>query len=374
MVNNIDTVWSLDSKTLDDTFEYFISSKYPTFIFKYNWDKYPYITDYIKRLMISSYIKSNDIHKKLPTHIHDVEDFFACGINSKLFNKKNIGYILKDLRDRNTGFNYLTYLPKQRSGFYGYSVRDRIEISSNYETHPCSPNLTSDDLRKLYLFHEMGHKIINILKDYKTIYNYQNTMESYLNVHGLHNYNLNQLAQVENGFFMIEECLVQEMAEYFVYKISNKERPKIQARNDVGCVVYSNYDYYCAFQLPTMQLGRTLRGCATNNVDEILINMVRKALNNNFCLDLVSEYASKGINAYYDLFIILKNMGFIKQNKYSSFGMGQPINVSIPSGFNTIKDLTSKYVDYRNSCCINHIDFSNYYGYIDYDNRNKQYC
>lgn len=366
MDNYNETIWNSSPDIINVTFNNFINLKYLNFKFNYNWVNFPEIEDYIKRLMYNSYISNVNIRRELPLIIHDVEDFFASGFRTGLFNKNNINGILNDLKDKNDGFLSVEYLPDKYKGCYGASIGNKIFINDSFCFHPNSPNLNNNELRKLYMFHEMGHKIININSRTDVINNYKNTIDNILQSNGLFGKDTKFKDLIDSGFWMIEESLVQELAEYLTYSSVKKNRPCFSNKYDLGCLVSTNHDYYGIFQKPTVQLGRTLRGCACGVEDDnqVAINMIKRALNSNFDSELISEYYEAGIDAYYNLFLILRLMGIIRKNKYASLNLENPINASNYDCLVAINNLTKKYRD-RRSYPINgfrEIDFSLYGG------------
>lgn len=340
--------WTADPSIIKISFSDFINDYYPNFKFKYNWSILPEIEDYLIRLMYNSFSNSNNVKSQLPELIHDVEMFFASGLLSGIFNDSNLLNILQELKDKNNGFQIIEFLPKELSGVFGNSIENKIQINQNMTRHPNSPNLTPQEIRRMYMFHEMGHKILNILSNEKTINDFTDTIDDILQSKGLTNVDLNYKYFVKEGFWMIEECLAQELAEYLTYYSSNKKRPNFESRVDLGCQISSNLDYYGIFQMPTINLGKTIRGCSNekSTSEEILLNMIKKALNSNFDIELIYEYNQGSAELYYDLFLTLRTMGFIKYQKYASFGFGIPLKINVQSCLDAIEKITKKNRDY----------------------------
>lgn len=342
--------WTADPSVIKISFSDFIKDYYPNFKFNYNWNALPEIEDYLIRLMYNSFTNTNNVRIQLPELIHDVETFFASGLFTGIFNSSNLSKILQELKDKDNGFRIIEFLPKELSGIFGNSIENKIQINQNMTRHPNSPSLTPQEIRRLYMFHEMGHKILNILSNDKTINDFIDTIDVILQSKGLTNVDLNYKYFVKEGFWMIEECLTQELAEYLIYYSSNKKRPNFENRVDLGCQISTNHDYYGIFQTPTINLGKTIRGCSKANStnEEVLLNMIKKALNSNFDLELISEYNQGSAELYYDLFLTLRTMGFIKYQKYASFGVGIPLKINIQNCLDAIETITKKNRDYRN--------------------------
>lgn len=267
-----------------------------------------------------------EFRRQLPELIHDVEDFFACGFIEEIFNDDNICGILENLMDKENGFRQIEFLPPELSGCYGNSTKDKIQINSFFAKHRNSPTLTPKEIRRLYMFHEMGHKLLGILKNDDIIEDFAKTLQAVLKEKGL---NLkipeNLLIIAGHGFWMLEESLTQELAEILAYKAAGKVRPMMTIRSDMGVNVLTNHDFYGIFQEPTICLGRTLRGCWNGRADDkdVMRKMIKKCLSTNFNLDLISEYNVGGSELYYSLFLTLERMGKLKLLKYQSFGIDE---------------------------------------------------
>jgi len=314
--------------------------------------------------MFHSFSNSLQVRTKLPELMLDVELFFASGLASGIFNNHNLSSVLNDLKDSENGFRIIEFLPSELAGIFGNSIQNKIQINQNMTRHSNSTSLTVEEVRRLYIFHEIGHKILNILSRESVMNDFINTIDSVLQSKGLSNTDLNYREYVKDGFWLLEECLAQELAEYLTYYSSQKQRPQFENRMDLGCIVSTNHDYYGIFQVPTIHLGRTIRGCSKVNSsnEEILLNMIKKALNSNFVLELISEYNQGDAQLYYDLFLTLRAMGMVKIQKYSSFGMGNFLNVNMQSCLTAIEKITTRNRDYREypPNGYPHIDFDSY--------------
>lgn len=357
-MSNIDTFWNASKEAIYDFFEEFKGScNYINFRFKYNWANYPEIEDYLKRIFYSSYANNKNIRPHLQELIKDVEEFFYTGIKEGLINKNNLGRILASLKDKDSGMRVIE--PIDREGIYGKSVGNKVQINLGMTKHPNSPQLSAKDVRRLYIFHEIGHKIINISDNYLETNRYTNTLEKILKNKGIDGPDLSYSGSVYNGLLMIEECLVQEMAEILTYSSVNKKRPNFRYQHEIAslqkngfedCVVKTNLDFYGLFQTPTINLGRTIRGCSTSSSTdtEVLHNMIKKALNKNFTEELFREYNQGDGRLYYDLFLTLRSMGFIQIQKYATFGQEEPIKgILVSSCLNAINNITKRNYDFN---------------------------
>ena len=344
-----DIFWTANNNSIKSYFSEFLRDNYPDFRFQFNWKNFPQVEDYLIRLMFNSFSNSSQVRTKLPELMLDVELFFASGFALKIFNNNNLSSILNNLKDEEDGFRIIEFLPPELAGVFGNSIQNKIQINQRMARHGNSPSLTAEEIRRLYTFHEMGHKILNILSRENVINDFTNTIDSVLQSKGLSNVDLNYRKYVKDGFWLLEECLTQELAEYLTYYSSQKQRPQFENRRDLDCIVSTNHDYYGIFQMPTINLGKTIRGCAKVNSsnEEILLNMIKKALNSNFDLELISEYNQGNAQLYYDLFLTLRAMGMIKIQKYASFGIGNSLNVNTQCCLNAIEKITTRNCDYR---------------------------
>lgn len=355
--------WDCDKTACKEFMEEFKEiSGYTDFNFKYNWRiNFPEIEDYLSRLLYSSYSRNKDqnrdLIKKLPELIHYMEDFFAQSIKDGLITKVNISNILGRLKNDQSGLRAIMPLPEK--GLFGKSIRDTIEINLNMERHGNSPFLSEDDLIRLYLYHEVGHKILNIHSNEVAIDNYLDTVDAILQEKGIVEPDTFMKEVIPDGLLMIEECLTQELAERLTYEILGKKRPTIKPRNEIAniqggvpeiCQVPTNHDFYGIFQQPTIEFGKTLRGChnriSTN--EDVLLNMISKALYTNFDEDLFREYYKGDGSLYQDLFRTLRAMGLLLDQKYASFGQGKPIKgVTSESCITAISRMAAKNEDMR---------------------------
>lgn len=361
----------MPNQSKDEKINRFLTEKYPNFKFDNSIvSQNPEIVKYIKSLMFYSFVnsignershpeeedKQKQFRKELPEIIHMMEGFFIAGQKTGLFNNDNISKILERLKK---DCRYIEYLPKENSGVYGRRRQDKncIQINNNMKIYSGRRKLTPQEVRRLYLFHELGHILLNINNNRMTDFFYC----TYLDVmdrKGEKEHKLQNPQLVGAGFLMIEECLAQEMGEIFTYFLAGKNRPEYTTSKDIALNVEteSNLDFYQIFQKPTINLGRTLRGCGNekNHTNRaILYGMLKRALDHDFVPDLISEYdvaLGGSQDAYRDLMNILINMGIVCDKKYHSFGHGlieDRYMGNARQALENIQSLTDKYVDYR---------------------------
>ncbi len=184
-------VWEDDEQASQEKFTKYIQQKHPNYRFKYNWDKYPQVKDYIQRLMRASEIVSDEQPKtygyekfknEIPELIHDVEDFFATGIKTGLFTEDALEKIIITLKKR---FRYIEFL--NDPSLYGNSVSEYIQLNVDYHN---AQNLTSKETRKLYMFHEIGHKILGLTEKTDMYKKYNDTVEQDIRDKGRRSWNV----------------------------------------------------------------------------------------------------------------------------------------------------------------------------------------
>jgi len=183
MANN-DVFWTSENHIIKDCFLEFKREDYPNFKFSFDWSSFPQIEDYLMRLMYNSYSNSSQVRNQLPDLIHDVESFFASGLESGLFNN-NLSRIIDNLKDSKDGFRIVEFLPPELSGVFGNSTGNKVQINQQMMRPGNSPSLTANEIRKLYMFHEMGHKILKILSQETVIKKYKDSLNSVLRSKGI---------------------------------------------------------------------------------------------------------------------------------------------------------------------------------------------
>jgi len=348
-VCNMKNIFSMNEDELNYNFNEYILEGYPDFNFTYDWSNYSFIEIYLKKLMLKSMaVNSNDslFLNNLDKYIHDVEDFFAVGLYTDIFTDSNIMDVVDNL---NENVHSIKHLPLDYCGCYGRSSDDGIEINTHFSRHFNSPDLSSDEIRKLYMFHELGHNILGLTNDTQIV-EYCDRFRDVLVSKG--EYSIYDISKemVYGGFWLLEEALTQELAETLVYARSGKLRPVMREDNELGINFKTNFDYYGIFQSVAIMLGNTMRGIGEYSDDpNILRDMLKRAMNGNFVNELIAEYNDGGANLYNDLGIVLQNMGNILNEKYGTFAK-RPFDasgVAARRSYKSIKSLCDKNKDFR---------------------------
>ena len=311
------------------TFDEFIKDNYPNFNYIYDWEHNPstrMISSYLKTVMINTYNSGGEeIRKELPDLIHDLEYFFYYGIKKGFFTKNNIfnEEIINRLKKKCTRIGYL---PKELEGAYGRGnkAKKTVEIRRKSKPYHSYYDLSPTEVRRLYLYHELGHNILNIY-DNETLIDFCDTYSYIMSKKGKKGENLEDEELVYLGALAIEDTLTQELAEVLAFASAKKTRPKgLKQKTDLDVTFYSNHNYYGIYQEPVAIFGLSLRGCGNENIiNSVLGKMIIRALRFDFIEDLISEYNLKrngSAEAYKDLMNILRFLGFLCTKKYMSFG------------------------------------------------------
>lgn len=355
--NQSDLFWTVDSQSVNIFFDEFKHSVgFDDFKFKYSWSHIPEIEDYLKRLFYSSYSNDKDM-KELPEMIHNVEEFFASLIDLRYLTRRNIKRIMTDLKDEDNGFRIIEQLHDKNS--FSNSEGDKIQINLDINSNHNSPLLTNEEFKRLSLFNEMCHKIMRFDRNEDLINTYTDTLDSMLRSKGINNPDTEYKETVFNGFLMIEDCLAQELAEELTYDSCHKERPKYKNKIEIGSLqksgfetveVSTNLDYHRLYQQPTIEFGKTLRGCHTDESknEDILSRMIIKSLNFNFVDEVIREFNHGDGNKYQDLFLMLRTMGLLHIQKNASIGNGQTLYGILSNNcIETMNFLSKKNIELR---------------------------
>lgn len=318
-----ETVWASSAEQVKKSISP-LKQTNPNLALFYDWHSSNNIAieNYLEKLMLTSYLCNTDseFREKLPQYIHYVEHFLVKGIQLGFFTGENLDRIVSLL---NTKFREIKLLPPELRGCFAQSYDDIIEINPEMQKHPNSPNLNEEEITMLYMFHELGHKVLNV-EDFEVTKKYCASFKKIMEEKGQKYENTIPLGYVYYGFVMLEETLAQELAETLTYATLGKTRPNSRLEMEFDTTFKSNFDYYGIFEKPTIDMGRTMRGCGKSNSDskKVLQDMIKRSLHtDSFSEDLIAEYNAKDARGYLDLFCMLQHMGNILNEKYASFGI-----------------------------------------------------
>lgn len=327
--------WQYDDDDIDEEFSDTLAYVYPEFEFKYEWNSLsvnlPQVRSYLKRIMMNTYegSKSSRMNPKdaallrtqLPSLIHDLEDFFASGLKLDLFDNEIVGNIINEFSYSEQGFRRIEFLPPILEKYYGHSLADTVQIRKSMTKHPNCHQLNENEVRRMYFFRELTRKLIGISKNFEVVKDYVDTMELVLKEKGIVNPNLSDGELVFDGFKAIEDSLSQDFAEILTYESANKTPIRYSLRYGFDARYVASHDSLGIFQLPTINILRTMKSSKDSTHAEVYKRMIKKCLTSNFPLELICENYGGSGKQYYDLFQGLKLLGKLKQHKYASMGI-----------------------------------------------------
>ena len=287
------------------------------------------LCNYVQKIMVNSYERGNEeLRQELPSLIRDVEDFFRAGIEKGYFLTKDNKFneqIIDRLERRVDSIGHLP--PEYEKKVFGHGNGKTIQIRRESIPYHSYAGLNSKEVRRMYLYHELGHKILNIFQN-NEIFEFVNTFEEKTALKG-EKIKLEDHCQFVNaGTLTIEECLTQELGESLAFHVAKKKRPDYTYKEDLGQNIRTNHSYYCIFQQPVIDLGKTLKYCGNKDDSDILKEMIKKALTGNFVKELILEYDKKdngSVSSYQCLHDIFWLMGIICTKKYDEFGQSKSI-------------------------------------------------
>lgn len=105
---------------------------------------------------------------------------------------------------------------------------------------------------------------------------------------------------MNNGFSLLEEAIVQNIAEECFYSSLGIQRPQQVHKKEpqvLGTNKYfkTNFDYYGIYQPLATMFARTLRGIGQSkaDTDDLILNeFSKKACNENFITSIIQEYTN----------------------------------------------------------------------------------
>ncbi len=187
-------------------------------------------------------------------------------------------------------------------------------------------DLSSNDMNKLVVFHELGHIICESYnKDIDLLCNkfFNNSkIREKLNSYGIKSKN-----DLIGGFILLEDVLVQEVAEDVLYRDKGSLRPDFyyyQNNNFPGVKYRSNYSLYTIFQ----ELGLKFFRCfdfidcgRETTVSGVLKKSALKGFNSKFVNNIDDEISTDFDNMS-DFALMIGCLGKIKNASYADFGLG----------------------------------------------------
>lgn len=234
----------------------------------------------------------------------NTEEFIKQCIDRGFITYPNLRTCLENLKK----VSFIDVLPENQRNIYGITTNDSVQVNPNLDT----------GRRRLYQFHELAHKLIGTQQNLRTVIKYNRSrIERGMNA-------LNGQALL-NGWILLEEAIVQNIAEECYYASINKPRPQQTHKREpqvLGEKMFkTNFDFYGIYQPLATRFARTLRGVGTskNDSDDLILNeFSKKACNGNFVKAVENEYASDvGQDRLMEL---IEKLGKIFNEKSATFG------------------------------------------------------
>lgn len=285
-------IWEGSNSLISEYFEIFkVEKNIKNFSFLSDWKKYPFVLDYLKRLVMTSFDKENK--KTILSLIAEVEVLLRLLDNLSLMKLDKAVDTLKD----KTGLHRLYVLPRHVY-YYGISEHDEIGVKKNisYESN----GLEKEMIRRSVLFHEVGHKLLDIVNSDEV---------AYFDDMITHKYNSFWIVFLYRGFILLEEALAQNFSEFLTYNSIGEERPNIKKIYIKGLKFYSNFDVYAGYHYLVHLLGEKVY----DEPDAVDI-MVKRALDNKLLDDIFKKYKGRE----YELYWLFVNFGIIESFLYKS--------------------------------------------------------
>lgn len=317
------------------------------------------IQEYIQSVYVNSYnyYKDNYYSRSISSIMLDQD--LKCILNGLEYLEDYLYYYDMFYSDYFDGiFNELqgklkiiTVLPFNRRGIYG-EFREKEKLIYLNPNLGASSTLSSEDRTRLYMCHELGHIINNgwmnvalqisgNFPDLRKGLNDLNKLDSMLEsnridyskkeefkkeIQALRKKILETMQLRYDGFSLIDEVTTQNRAEAITYYFAGKIRPSIRGykgRLFNGEVYYTNFDYYGELEDLAITFGKTLRGIGNVSDEmEVMKLLSIRTLDGRFVDKLFYEYENDG--HLEDLYLILENMGKIKNASYALFGYADP--------------------------------------------------
>ena len=335
----------------------------------YNWDKFPEVIPYLKKINRNTlkYLKDNNYSLDYAKEFtEDIEDFLYY---FKIKNY-NVDTILDKIKDIDViEFYEALYISNTTTDSNIPPVLNR-EIKILLSTYITSNNrLTSKERRRLYLYLGLSKSIIS-LKSNKTLL-FSKFYNRYLTS------NIGEVV-VSNGWLLLEDTLASEMAEKITYQVLGKVRPNYHRGldNEIYPIdenkIFSNLEIYRMFQEIVTNFGLTIKMINNSykyNVKSTLDDIVKYSINNSFSDLVMAEYINK--DRTLELYQLLYLMGLLLNEKYKEYNINFINNnltkEEVTKIYDSVLKLTSSLINNKETSGI---DYSNVI--VLYDNETKE--
>ena len=247
---------------------------------------------------------------------------FSETLEEFLFQSMQLSYISSTRRNllitsMDSKMERIDVLPLYRRNIYGECENKVVYIN---------PDIPKNK-RKLYIFHEFAHMLVALFNIDEITEELNNSNRKY---HFPPHLNGSARGLIRTGWLVIEEAIVQNIAENCYYSSIGCIRPAMTVQEDprvLGNIRFkSNYDYYGLYQILVTAFARTLRGIGKSPIDSditIIDEFSKKATNCDIRKHIINEYEHDGL--ILQLYEVLRIFGIIWHNKAASFGVSQSV-------------------------------------------------
>ena len=257
--------------------------------FKYTiWDDkyFPGFKSKVNEIYTNSCNSASILNRK--EELQTIENFFEA------YEYYYIALIRSGIVDRNNFYNILERLKtlkkvktvkKNNGAVFGLTLNGEIYINP---TIPSNGNLSSKAVRQMIISHELGHIINSSWTDSSKEFASELSQKPAVR-RILQKYNATNKDYIKLGLDLVDEVIVQEMAEEVAYKIDEKKRPEKKIYTDksyIGNKPYiSNYTYYGEFQTIVTEFARNLSFLECNQRtpdEEVLRRLIKESFSSGF--------------------------------------------------------------------------------------------
>ena len=306
---------------------------------KYNWENNPDVKELLNKIYTNT-IKELEENNYSKTYANEfleyIEDFIMY------FKSFSFSYDFTKVVDKLKTLELISFIKPYYFEYGKQSeINNKVPVINMRTKILLNPSLEKDkyltkkERRRLYLYHGLLHNVIELRND-KTI-KFSKIYSDLLTNTKTNSKMYEEL--VNNGWLLLEESLIETIAEKMTYSILEKEKPGLRPGNDKNgvkilheCVISSDLELYREFQPILLIFGITLNnvGSEIEYSREILTyDLIRKAINTDFSKEVINEYISKGNE--FDLYKLLYYMGLIVNEKYAALGFRQIPKIKLES-------------------------------------------
>ena len=298
------------------------------------WNKrFPLFQDSIDKLYEKSTreIVNEDDIESLSLLFGYLEYYLASIMKLGYVDKSNVSCVLEQLK----GIVLIKIMDSElRKKFNGLTYQNVILVNPEPEEYPDLDCISS---LQLAFYHELGHIITSL---------HQDELSKLMKKYSLPNSSLEDL---KNGFDLLEEVAVQNVAESLVYDRLGLSRPDVSSYKSPILYpegeVLSNFSIYREFQELAFEFSMMLSFLQEDDssMNGVLDRLSKAMFSKDFVAKINKEFSLPEKRD--DLLLMLCCMGKIKNAKFSSFGYG---NVSkedfdVSKYFEMIHTIFEKY-------------------------------